>query len=335
MIKTLAETARCAMHQSLADCGERGFKGRDLWMKSTAGVLILFLLYMSPVSATDKYPRWILSHGDSAVAEIGEPVFEVVVEELGRSGLNTAPVTAAWVIKRWIKQEDGFLHTNLEKRIIAREALIKATTAEDWWIRHNVVQALQYFSDPKISDLLWQLHKNDDALKDSAKKAYDYYRRYSQPLSTFSPTTAPGFRIDPKDFNAEEFEFVVNQIRKMLREFRELTEILARHSNAENIRQLGLLSEPTLNDTLIIKIPANSFSKFTTLGWSSQNHGFHNFPLRLEGYGLVSNEKILRLQIENMKLRDSPEDTIQQMQRRWRKAKRELDFFLATESYSD
>ena len=277
----------------------------------------------------------IFGQGSNRIPELvamGEPAFEEAVFALNYRGSGFHSSHAVRVLKAWIQQEDSFLHADSSKRAIAREALIRAAAAYDPHLRGSAVDALKYFTDPKIRDILEYINKNDPEIRDWTERALEYYKVYSQPLSTLEHNLPEEFRIDPERLLAG-FHSSAKRVGKYLNGFVDFTEMLTQYSDSENIRNSGNLTFPVSKDTLTITVPVDRLEKYDILGWSIQ--GFHNLAIGVEGYYLASKKEILELQIENMILQNADADTIREMQTHYRKAKRELDYFIATNSWSD
>ncbi len=279
----------------------------------------------------------IFGKGSDRIPELvamGERAFEEAVFALNYRGSGFHSSHAIRVLKAWIQQEDSFLHADSTKRAIAREALIRAAAAYDPHLRGTAVDALKYFTDPKIRHILEYINKNDPEIRSWTERALEYYKVYSQPLSTLERDLPEEFRIDPESLLAG-FHSSAKRVGEYLNEFADFTEMLAQYSDSEKIRNFGNFTFPVSNDTLTIKVPVDRLEKYEVLGWTIQNIGFHNLALGVEGYYLATKKEILKLQIENMILRNADADTIRQMQSHYRKAKRELDYFIATNSWSD
>lgn len=279
----------------------------------------------------------IFGQGSDRIPDLvamGEPAFEEAVFALNYRGSGFHSSHAVRVLKAWIQHEDSFLHADSTKRAIAREALIRAAAAYDPHLRGTAVDVLKYFTDPKIRDILEYIKENDPEIRDWSERALEYYKVYSQPLSTLERDLPEEFRIDPERLLAG-FHSSAKRVGDYLNEFVDFTEMLAQYSDSEKIRNFGNLAFPVSNDTLTIAVPVDRLEKYDILGLSIQNIGFHNLAIGVEGYYLASKKEILKLQIENMILRNADADTIRQMQSHYRKAKRELDYFIATNSWSD
>ena len=279
----------------------------------------------------------IFGQGSNRIPDLvamGEPAFEEAVFALNYRGSGSHSSHAVRVLKAWIQQEDSFLHADSTKRAVAREALIRAAAAYDPHLRGSAVDALKYFTDPKIRDILEYINKNDPEIRDWTERALEYYKVYSQPLSTLERDLPEDYRIKPERLLAE-FHYSAKSVGKYLNGFVDFTEMLTQYSDSEDIRTSGNLSVPVSKDTLTIKVPVDRLEKYDILGWSIQHIGFHNLAIGVEGYYLASKKEILKLQIENMILRNADADTIRQMQTHYRKAKRELDYFIATNGWSD
>ena len=279
----------------------------------------------------------IFGQGSDRIPELvamGEPAFEEAVFALNYRGPGFHSSHAVRVLNAWIQQEDNFLYADSTKRAIAREALIRAAAAYDPHLRGEAVDALKYFTDPKIRDILEYIKKNDPEIRDWTEPALEYYKVYSQPLSTLERDLPEELRIDPERLLAG-FHYRAKRVGEYLNEFADFTEMLTQYSDSEKTRNIGNLSFLASNDTLTIAVPVDRLEKYDILGWSIQNIGFHNLAIGVEGYYLASKKEILKLQIENMILRNADTDTIRQMQTHYRKAKRELDYFIATNSWSD
>ena len=304
-------------------------------------ILLLFILIFggswSEESSFQAGIFRIFGEGSGRIPELvamGEPAFEEAVYALNYRGSGFHSSHAVRVLKAWIQQEDSFLHADTTKRAIAREALIRATAAYDPHLRGTAVDALKYFTDPKIRDILEYINKNDPEIRDWTERALEYYKVYSQPLSTLERNMSEEIRIDPERL-LTGFHSSAERVDEFLNELVEFTEMLTQYSDSEKIRNMGNLTFPASKDTLTITVPVDRLEKYDILSWSMQNHGFHNLAIRVEGYYLASKKEILKLQIENMILQNADADTIRQMQTHYRKAKRELDYFIVTNNWSD
>ena len=142
-------------------------------------------------------------------------------------------------------------------------------------------------------------------------------------------------RLRLEDFSYEEYLFVVGRYKAITKEFVRFAEMLARYSDSPEVYRSEDLTRAAPHKPLVITIPTDSLRNFSIVGWSMQNIGFHNFALRLEGYGLVTQERILRLQVENMNLKGADIDTVHQWEIRYRKVKSELEHLFRTRGWSD
>ena len=59
--------------------------------------------------------------------------------------------------------EDSFLRHNNKKREIAKRALLKAASSEDWLSRSGAIGALRYFPDAEVFTLLKTISLTDSA----------------------------------------------------------------------------------------------------------------------------------------------------------------------------
>ena len=291
-----------------------------------------FIPYLVQVWSSDKAVPGLVA--------IGEPAFEAVVKKTERRGFTHSPINAISVvrairvIREWIQKGDNFLYLNLDKRRIAREALTKAAFVNDRWVREEAIQTLQYFTDPKIGEILVYINEIDTAVSEYTRQsALEYYRKYSQPLTQLRENINRESRIEPEQLVWPEYDSGIWMAKSYLNEYRDFLKMLAGHSNSVVYYDSGYFytTEP---DTVTFAVPMDSLRAHSVLNWET-SLGYYNSFLWLQGYGLVTREKILRLQIENMRLRNAEADTIQQMQKHYRKIKRELDYFLATKSWAD
>ena len=62
--------------------------------------------------------------------------------------------------------------------------------------------------------------------------------------------------------------------------------------------------------------------------WDSENIAIPNLLLRLKGYGLVTQKKIITLELENAKLKGVAKDAIADLESKFKEAAKQLKYFL-------
>ena len=151
------------------------------------------------------------------------------------------------------------------------------------------------------------------------------------------PRSDDNLRVRVEELSYEEFTRSVEKTRSILMEFREITRLLTEHCNLEQIRKQGSIDTSRLpkDTTVVFKIPSEKLADYPSLGWGIQYIGFPNFVQRIAGYGLVSRAEILRLQVENMKLSNAPDDTTRKLEAKYLEAQKDLDEYLATQRWAD
>ena len=151
------------------------------------------------------------------------------------------------------------------------------------------------------------------------------------------PRSDDKLRVRVEDLSYEKFTRSVEKTRSVLMEFREFTRLLTEHCNLEQIRKQRNIDTYRLpkDTTVVFKIPSEKLADYPSLGGGIQYIGFPNFVQRIAGYGLVSRAEILRLQVENLKLSNAPDDTTRKLEAKYLEAQKDLDEYLATQRWVD
>lgn len=92
------------------------------------------------------------------LARIGEPAFDAVIKAFDKKPIRDG---APWAIRLMMAKEDGFLRNDPAKYVLAKRALMKATRSEDQITQLFSIDALRYFPDQEIFDLLENISLND------------------------------------------------------------------------------------------------------------------------------------------------------------------------------
>jgi len=71
------------------------------------------------------------------------------------------------------------------------------------------------------------------------------------------------------------------------------------------------------------------------LGWEIENIGIPNRMLIVKGYGLVSQKKIISLELENAKLKDAPKEESINLEQRLKKIEKQIEVFLSENIWVD
>ncbi len=75
--------------------------------------------------------------------------------------------------------------------------------------------------------------------------------------------------------------------------------------------------------------------KGNELGWEVENIGIPNRLLRIEGYGLKTQRDIIRLELENAKLKGAAKGEIADLESKLKEAKKRLKYFLEHNIWAD
>ena len=144
-------------------------------------------------------------------------------------------------------------------------------------------------------------------------------------------------RVKAEQLSYEKFAKSVESTRSLLAELQKVTRLLAEHCNLEKVRNQGFISTSDLQQdtTVVFAVPSEKLAEYRCLNWETQNIGFPNLLQRIAGYGLVSRAEILRLQVENMKLSNAPDDTTRKLELKYLEAQKGLDEYLATQRWAD
>ena len=151
------------------------------------------------------------------------------------------------------------------------------------------------------------------------------------------PMRDDNLRVRVEQLSYEKFTKSVEKTRSLLMEFREITRLLTEHCNLEQIRKQGVIDTYRLpkDTTVVFEVPLEELADYHSLGWAMQYIGFPNLMQSIAGYGLVSRAEILRLQVENMKLSNAPDDTTRKLELKYLEAQKDLDEYLATQRWVD
>ncbi len=95
------------------------------------------------------------------LASIGEPAFNVLIQELNRDGKWSSQSDAVWGLILMLKKEQGFLSTNQQKRQILKGTLMRSVRTKGLWTRLRAIDALAHFQDEEVKTLLDSLIKHD------------------------------------------------------------------------------------------------------------------------------------------------------------------------------
>ena len=144
-------------------------------------------------------------------------------------------------------------------------------------------------------------------------------------------------RVRAEQLSYEKFAESVESTRSLLGELQKVTRLLAEHCNLEKVRYQGFIYTSNLpqDTTVVFAIPSEKLVEYRCLDWDTQNISFPNLMQRIAGYGLVSRAEILRLQVENMKLSNAPDDTTRKLELKYLEAQKDLDEYLATQRWVD
>ena len=144
-------------------------------------------------------------------------------------------------------------------------------------------------------------------------------------------------RVRAEQLSYEKFAESVERTRSLLAELQEVTRLLAEHCNLEKVRNHRYISTSDLpqGTTVVFAVPAEKLAGYRCLSWITQNISFPNLLQSIAGYGLISRAEILRLQVENMKLSNAPEDTTRKLELKYLEAQKDLDDYLATQRWVD
>ena len=119
------------------------------------------------------------------LAGIGEPAFEAVIKAFDREGYAVLHDKAAKTLDLMLQEEDSFLKTNLQKRAIAKQVLVKVARTGDWVNRASAIDALRFFSDVEVSALLETIRQTDSwqvngqyPLRERAQNSLEYLQSH-------------------------------------------------------------------------------------------------------------------------------------------------------------
>ena len=125
--------------------------------------------YLYDMVACQNDPRflffWDNFNGGGAsvegLARIGEPAFEMTIRSFDRVGYPVLHWEAAKTLELMLEKKDSFLKTDLEKRAVARQALLRAAQSNNWTVRHGAINTLRYFPDKEVVGLLERISLTD------------------------------------------------------------------------------------------------------------------------------------------------------------------------------
>ncbi len=135
-------------------------------------------------------------------------------------------------------------------------------------------------------------------------------------------------KADDRAFSFTEFRKRAERVGSSLNNFADFTEVLIRNSN---LNQAVLnLSEISDDQVIIFKIKGKDLKRFSMdLLWEAQYIGFKNRMTTIKRYGYISQNEILELRLENLKLKGASQKEIEQIQVSLDEQQKQLQDFLS------
>ncbi len=141
-------------------------------------------------------------------------------------------------------------------------------------------------------------------------------------------------KADDSRFDFASFQDNIDVLKWHLEKFGDFTELLANSSDlGHRFLDFGNISDDQL---VIIKVKGKDLKQFTqNLAWDQQHIGIANLMIAIRGYGLISQVQILKLKLENLRLKKSSQDEIQKAQASLNDLQKQLDEFLSKGQWVD
>lgn len=286
-----------------------------------------------------------------SLIRLGEPAFEVFIKALARDGWHSQD-QALFAFENWLENNVTFLNSG-QKREQLNEELRRIAQPQNYWNQAIAVRLLRYFNDENVIRILQYLSSDEkpvmihapfpDRVRKEALESLNYLQgkepkpKESIQLAQDYEGNIPEFlRVDAEYLTFENTVFAFDFLKRHLDDFRTVVETLGRYSNIQHAQNYHYIKKfETDIDTLIIKLPVDTLLQYDCMSWLINNLGIPNSLVSVAGHRLVSEERILKLQIENMELKGGSAETIKQLKLQHQKIKEERDHFLMTNSYFD
>jgi hypothetical protein len=141
-------------------------------------------------------------------------------------------------------------------------------------------------------------------------------------------------QVNDKRFSYDNFMKNVKGIQKHLNGFRDFSDLILSKSDLN--QHIFIFNKIQPDQDVSIKLKGKDLHRFkSSLLWEQQNIGFPNSLTAIEGYGLISRNKILELKMENLKLKGASQGEIDNVQASLKKAHTELQAFLSEQKWTD
>ena len=156
-------------------------------------------------------------------------------------------------------------------------------------------------------------------------------------LSTTVSQAEDWWKVRLDQFNHQKFSKAVSRVDEHFRKVQGLTRLLAENSDNEHFRKRGFIyvSQVPEGKSVTFKVEGQKIAQYTILNWDTQHIGFPNLVTQLKGYGYVTQSEILKLRLENLRLKDAPESEIKKIEESLRNLEEEIKDFTSKTKWVD